>query len=180
MLFGYILNELFNEFKDGYSFFNIFIVFVTVIVESDIITIIIVNAGSGYNRSSKVTTDIFCYNFRIASVGFGINIESFFMFFVTSCFYGFKRRTKSFFQKIKKCGVESITEICLVKVCFTAPCVIFADATFRNQTVDMRIPFKVTTESMKYTYETGSKEFCLIILVEHMDNNTLNCLKKTV
>ena len=44
--------------------------------------------------------------------------------------------------------------------------------------MDVGIPFKITSESMKDEDKPGGKHFFLVYFVEHADNNTLNCLKK--
>ena len=53
--------------RDG--LFHIFIILMPVIVESDQITIITVNAGSGDHR---MTADIVDSSFRVTGIGFGI------------------------------------------------------------------------------------------------------------
>ena len=57
-----------------------------VVVESDEIAIITVNAGSGNHRTAKIAADILDSSFRVTGIGFGIDIESIFMFFVAAGF----------------------------------------------------------------------------------------------
>lgn len=52
MLFGDMLNEPFNEIKDGDGFHNQFIILMAVIVKGDHVAVIFINAGGGDNRPS--------------------------------------------------------------------------------------------------------------------------------
>ena len=51
-------NEFFDEIPSGNSFGNEFVIFMSVVMKSDEITIIIVNAGRGNNKSAEIATDI--------------------------------------------------------------------------------------------------------------------------
>lgn len=53
-----------------------------------------------------------------------------------------------------------------------------ANTTFRNETVNMWIPFQVTTESMKDEDESGSEIFGFIVFKEQAKNNTLNSFEE--
>lgn len=55
-----------------------------------------------------------------------------------------------------------------------------ADSAFRNEAMDMRIPFKVPPEGVKDTDEPGSKAFGFIILIKAVKNDTADRRKKTV
>ena len=44
----------------------------------------------------------------------------------------------------------------------------------------MGIPFKITTEGMKYTYEPRSEAFRFVVLVEHPGDNGVDGLEETV
>lgn len=44
----------------------------------------------------------------------------------------------------------------------------------------MRVPFERSAKCMKYTNETGNKVFAFIHRVEHTENDTTHCLKKTI
>ncbi len=63
---------------------NVLIIFVTIVMERDKITGIIINSGSGNDRATKITANIFDNSLRITTVGFGINIEAVFMFQITT------------------------------------------------------------------------------------------------
>lgn len=86
MLFWSMLNEASYELHSGNSFNNKLVVFVTIVVKSDIFTIVVINARGGNDWASKISTYVFGNNLRVAFVGFGINIESIFMVAVTLSF----------------------------------------------------------------------------------------------
>lgn len=45
-----------------------------VVVESYIVTVIEINSGKSNNRLAQITADVFNNGFRIAKIGFGINV----------------------------------------------------------------------------------------------------------
>lgn len=59
MLFGDMADKSFDEIQNRKLFDNKFVVLVTVVFESDKITIIMNNAGGCDNGSAKITTDVF-------------------------------------------------------------------------------------------------------------------------
>lgn len=92
MFFGDMLDEKGNESEYGNSFFHIGIILMFIVVESHIVPIIRIDAGSGYDRPSEVTADVLYDSVSVAEVGFGINIETVFILFINGCFGLFKRR----------------------------------------------------------------------------------------
>lgn len=54
------------------------------------------------------------------------------------------------------------------------------DATFRNETVDVRIPFKVAAKSMEDTDEAGSEAFRFVLALEHSKDNIADSREKAV
>ena len=85
-----MLNKPLNEFHRRNRFAYVFVVFMPVVMKGNGITIITVNSGSGNYRTTKISADIFDYNFRITFIRFGIDIEAFFMFCVAFGFLLFK------------------------------------------------------------------------------------------
>ena len=130
-------DETFYEIHNRQSFFHILFIFVTVIVESDGISVIPVNPGSGNYRSAKIAADIFRHYFGITEIWFCIDIEALFMEGVTFSFYFFERRSNSVFQFIEKSSTESITEIVVVKVFYVTPETIITVATFGKDAVNV-------------------------------------------
>ena len=91
MFFWDVSDETFYEIHNRQSFFHILLIFVAVIVESNGISVIPVNPGSGNYWPAKIAADVFRHNFRIAEIRFGIDIETLFMLGVTFRFYFFER-----------------------------------------------------------------------------------------
>ena len=85
-----MLDEPLDEIHDRNGFLDILFIFMSVVVKSDKVTIILVNSWSSDNRSSKVTPNIFYNCFRVAFIRFGINVEAFFMFLIAKSFYFLK------------------------------------------------------------------------------------------
>ena len=57
---------------------------------------------------------------------------------------------------------------------------IIAVATFKNQAVNVRIPFEIPAKSMKNHDITGSEVFGFVHFKEHVENNTGNRMEKTM
>ena len=51
---------------------------------------------------------------------------------------------------------------------------------FRDKAVDVRIPFKGTSEGVKNTNEAGDKVFGFVYVVKHPQENTADSLKEAV
>lgn len=75
MFFRDVADETFYEIHNRQSFFHILFIFVTVIVESNGISVIPVNRGSGNYRSAKIAADVFSHYFGSAEIWFCIDIE---------------------------------------------------------------------------------------------------------
>lgn len=58
MLFRDVPDEPLYELHNRDSFFHIFVILMTVVMESDKITVIAVNTGSGDNRAAEITADV--------------------------------------------------------------------------------------------------------------------------
>ena len=116
MFFRDVTDQTFDEIHDRQGLFHIRIIFMAVIVESNGIPIIQVNPGGSDNGSAKIASNVFRNDFRIATIWFGIDIESLFMLGVTFGFYFFERRTDAVFQFIEQSGAESIAEIVIVEM----------------------------------------------------------------
>lgn len=134
-------DETFDEIYGRDSFLHIFFILMAVVMKSDHFIVIFINAGSGYDRTSEITPDIFNYIFGVAFVWFGVNIETEFMIRITFRFYFFKGRSKFGFQFIKKCSAKSITQVRVVKMFYMTPKAIVTVSAFGNQTVNVRVPF---------------------------------------
>lgn len=152
----------------------------TVIVERDRITVIVIDPGSSDDRPAKITTDILSDYFGVTENRFSIDIESMFMFAVTSCFYFFKRRPDPDFQFIEESGAESTAEIVIVKVPDMTPGAVITETAFGEEAVDMGIPFEIPAKSVEDHDISGSEIFGLIELEKHTGDDTGDRMEETV
>ena len=76
MLFRDVSDKTFHKFDNRDDFFHVFVIFVTVVMEGNKVTVIVVDSGGGNGRAAKVATDVFYDVFRITFVRFGIHIEA--------------------------------------------------------------------------------------------------------
>lgn len=100
VFFRDMADQTFDEIHSRDGFFDIFFIFVPIVVESNHIAIIVIDSGCGNDRSAKITPDIFDDCFGITQIGFCINIKSLFVIVVTFGFYFFKGRPDLRFQFI--------------------------------------------------------------------------------
>ena len=152
----------------------------TVIVERDRITVIVIDPGSSDDRPAKITTNILSDYFGVTENRFSIDIETMFMFAVTSCFYFFKRRPDPDFQFIEESGAESTAEIVIVKVPDMTPGAVITVTAFGEEAVDMGIPFEIPAKSVEDHDISGSEIFGLIELEKHTGDDTGNRMEETV
>ena len=150
------------------------------IVESDRITVIVIDPGSSDDRPAKITTNILSDYFGVTEIRFSIDIETMFMFAVTSCFYFFKRRPDPDFQFIEESGAESTAEIVIVKVPDMTPGAVITVTAFGEEAVDMGIPFEIPAKSVEDHDISGSEIFGLIELEKHTGDDTGNRMEETV
>ncbi len=173
MLFGDMADQASNEFHNRKCFFHIFVIFMPVVMESEKVTIIFINLGSGGHGSSEITLGIFYHGFGITFVWFCIDIEPFLVFPVTACFHLFERVTSFGFHFIQKGGTESIAEEGVVKVADITPETVAAVAAFRNEAVDMRVPFQVSAKGVEYHDKAECEVHGFILLKKHAGDNTV-------
>ena len=152
----------------------------TVIVERDRITVIVIDPGSSDDRPAKITTDILSDYFGVTEIRFRIDIETMFMFAVTSCFYFFKRRPDPDFQFIEESGAESTAEIVIVKVPDMTPGAVITVTAFGEEAVDMGIPFEVPAKSVEDHDISRGEIFGLVELEKHTGDDTGDRMEETV
>lgn len=150
------------------------------IVESDRITVIVIDPGSSDDRPAKITTDILSDYFGVTEIRFSIDIETMFMFAVTSCFYFFKRRPDPDFQFIEESGAESTAEIVIVKVPDMTPGAVITVTAFGEEAVDMGIPFEVPAKSVEDHDISRGEIFGLVELEKHTGDDTGDRMEETV
>ena len=150
------------------------------IVESDRITVIVIDPGSSDDRPAKITTDILSDYFGVTENRFSIDIETMRMFAVTSCFYFFKRRPDPDFQFIEESGAESTAEIVIVKVPDMTPGAVITVTAFGEEAVDMGIPFEVPAKSVEDHDISRGEIFGLVELEKHTGDDTGDRMEETV
>ena len=91
MLFRDMADQALYEFQDGDGFFHIGVIFMAVIVEGNLISIIFVDTRGCNHRPSEIATDIFGDSFGITFIGLCIDIKSMFMILVAGSFHLFER-----------------------------------------------------------------------------------------
>lgn len=178
--FRNVADKPFHEIQYWNGLVNKFVVFVPVVVESNRITIVLVDAGSGDSRTPKISADIFGDDGRITKVGFSIDIKTILLITVNRGFDFLERVTNPGMHFIKECGLKRFPEQFIVEVFKGTPTTGITNATFGNKTVNVRIPFKVTSKSMQDTDEAGSKTFRFVLALEHSEDNTADSREKTV
>ena len=130
-----------------------------VVMERDHVAIILVDAGSSDDGTAKVTADVFCDNSGITFIGFGVNIETMFMFFIAGSLYFLEGRTKNRFHFIQESGTEGVPKVSVVEMLYIAPESVITVSAFGDKAMDMRIPFKISSESMQDHNKARSKVF---------------------
>lgn len=141
MLFRNMPDGPFYEIHNRNGFFHIPVIFVLVVMESDKAAVIFVNPGCGDDGATGIAANIFDGCLGTAFVWLCIYVETFFVLSVTAGFDFFKGRSDRVFHFVKQGGAEGIAQECVVEVIDVTPKTIIAVTAFRNETVDMGIPF---------------------------------------
>ena len=141
VFFRDMYNEPFNKIEGRNTFFDGFVIFVSGVMESDIITIVFINAGSSNNRTPQVSADIFDGNVRGTEIGLGPDIESVSVIFINVILYFTERRSDGCSHLIEKDFAKGITQKSIVKMFDRSPGSNVAGTTFRDKCMYMWIPF---------------------------------------
>ena len=173
-------NQSFDKVYGWDGLYDVLFIFMPIVMKSNHFTIVFINTGCGNNWTTEIATDIFHYGFWIAMIGFGIHIKALFVIGITFGFYFFERGTDFGFHFIKQSGTESISQIVVMKVGDVAPKPVITITAFGNQTMNMRIPFKVSAESVKNHNKARCEIFGFIDLEKHAGDDTGNSMKKAV
>ena len=152
-------DKSFHEIQYGNSLENKFVVLVSVVVESNRITIVFVNAGSSNNRAAKISANVFSNDGRIAEVWFCIDIEPILLIAVNRSFDFFEGITNQCLHFIEECSLKRFPEKLIIKVFEGTPTPGITNTAFRNETVDMGIPFEVPSKGMEDADKAGSEAF---------------------
>ena len=177
VLFGDVNNESFDEVHSRDAFRNRKVIFVPGIVESHEVSVIVINTGSGNDRTAQISADVFDGNIGSAEIGFCSHIETFRMKSIHVVFNFAKGRSQSKGKLIQKDFAECIAEKSIVEMLDRTPRSDVTGTAFRDKGMDMRVPFQVTSEGMEDTDESGSKVFCFVHLEEHTEDNISDGMK---
>lgn len=164
---GYVLSKTLHEFESRDSFFNVFVIFMAVIVKGDHLTIITVDTFGGYDRSTEITTDILGDRIGIALIGLSIYVETIFVFSIDQSLDRFERWTDMHLHFIKKSSTEGITKKMIVEVRDFAPGDVVSGTAFSDKAMYMRIPLKASAKSVHNADKTWSETFGLVLQIEH-------------
>ena len=180
MLFRNVNNEALNKVKDRDCLNNEAVVAMPVVVESNRRPIVRINTGSGNHRTPQISGNVFCDDRGIAFAGFCVNIEAIGVFIIHFSAGCFERRTEFGTEKFEQSGAEGITKKFKIEMRNASPEKRFADSSFGNQDMNVRIPLKRTPEGMQDTNKTGDEVFRVIELIKQTQEDGLNSMKKTV
>ena len=99
-------DEPLDEINSRDCFLYVFIIFMAIVMESNSMTVIVIDSGGCDNGTTQITTNIFNNCFRITEIWLGINVESMFMVAVTLGFDLFKGKTDDGFH------LRSLPNVC--------------------------------------------------------------------
>ena len=144
-------NKSFNKIISMNSFCYSFVILMSIIPKSNEFTVIINNTRLSHSRFTRITNNIFNSRFNITSFNLGsMNIETIFRSIVNMFFKRFKLYlTKMFFKKRKQSSLKAESKHSKRKIIKFFPRSEVSSGSFSNKYMNMRIPFKVTTKSMK-------------------------------
>lgn len=161
MLLGDMDNETFYEIKGRNGFDDAFVVLVPLIPKRDERAVIVDDAGLRHGGPSDVSRDVIRDDMRRVEIGIGgVDIETVRMLSVKLVFQGteliFSQDT---FHVYKKRGLPTFSEHCEREIFNGTPYAKVAGTAFRDEHVNMRIPFQIPTESMQAAYDAGCEAF---------------------
>ena len=140
MLVRDMQDQAFDKVNGGDAFCDRFMVLMSLIMERHRIPVIGIHPGSGNDRPSKVSADVFNGDIRRTQVRFGSHIKAFGMVFVDLIFKLLKRRSQFKRELIQKDFPKSQAQEIIIKMGIGSPGSNVASTAFRNQGMDVRIP----------------------------------------
>ena len=109
VFFRDMTDQPFDEVDGRNRFFYVFIIFMTIVMESNGLSVIVVNPGGGDDWTAEITPNIFNNRGRITKARFSIDIKAMFMFCVTLGLGLFERGANDGFHFIEECSTKSVT-----------------------------------------------------------------------
>lgn len=180
ILFRDVLDKQLNKINGRKSLSDERIVFVPVEVKGHIIPIVRINSGQGDNRPSEVAADIFDNRLRVAEIWFCVNIKAIFVLMVYFRFCFFERRADALFKFIQQDGLKRFTEVRVIEVFNRTPEAVIGISAFGKKAVDVRVPFKGASKSMKDANKSRDKIFGFVQGEKEFFNDIGNSLKETI
>lgn len=116
-----MLYQEFNEVDGGDSLLDKDIVFMPVVMESNIFAVIGVDAGKGNDGASQVAADIFDYGTGIGEGRLCIDIKAIFILAVDERLGLFEGGPNPFLQFIEQDGLESFAQVGIIEMLYMAP-----------------------------------------------------------
>lgn len=159
MLFRYVDNEPFDEVHCRDTFGYCLMILMSCVMKGNKIAVIVIDTGCSNDRSAQISAYIFDGNIRRTLIRFGSDIKSIWIFLIKLVFESFKGMVKMKRKLFEKDFTKSQPKECEIKMFDVTPREMITSSTFRDESMNMRIPFEVTTEGMEYTDETRSKIF---------------------
>ncbi len=175
-----MLDQEFDEINSRQGLPDKRIIFVSVVVEGYIVTVIRINSGKDNDGPAQITADVFDNGFRAAKIRFGINVEAIFVFAVDLGFCLFKRGSDAFFQFIEQDSLEGFTEVRVIEIFHIAPETVIGISVFGKEAVDMGIPFKRAAKSMKDADKIRDEIIGFVQGEKEFFNDIGNSFKKAV
>lgn len=176
MFFGDVADQSLDKVHGRNGFIDKTIILVPVVMKGNGVSNLVVgiNTGSSNNGATEITTDVFKDGGRGAFTGFGIDIETVFCVSVNGGLYPFKFRRKLFLEQIQKDGLECLAQVGIVEVRDMTPETTLINAAFRNKTVDVRVPFEVTSEGVQNADETRGEMPGVVQLKEQVRDHLVD------
>jgi len=175
LFFRDVLNKAGDEIHRRDAFGNCFVVFMSGVVKSDIFTIVVINARRSNYRTTEISADVFNSNRRSAQIRPCTNIKTVGVIVIDIIFNSGKGRTKFQCEFFEKDFAESIPKECKIEMSNFTPRSKITGGTFRNESMDVGIPFQVTTKGIEDANESWNKVFGLIHLVSLQDMEKDRC-----
>ena len=156
------------------------IVFMPVVMESDVLPVIGVDAGKRNDRAAQVAADIFNYGIRIGKGRFSIDIKAILILTVDKGFGLFEGWPDPLLHFVKENGLESLAQVGIIEMLHRAPESFVREAAFGDEAVDMRVPFQGPTEGMEEADEARDKVLGHVDLMEHMGHDLADSLEEAI
>ena len=121
IVFRDMLYEEFDEVDGREGLADKDIIFMSVVMESDVLAVIGVDARECNDRASQVTADIFDDSIRIGEGRLGIDIKPVLVFTIDKRFGLFKGGPDPFLHFIQEDSLESPAQIGIIEMLYRAP-----------------------------------------------------------